>query len=189
MADAPDPASTPEGDFEKLFTDLVEEHQVMIYRYARFLVRDARLAEEISQDTFVTAYTKLQQEAPHGDAGPWLRGITRNLVMRARTRGKARLLFCDDETLDKVEGFWVQNQSTPTSQPGPRIEALRKCMEALSEDDARLLKLRYEQKCSRQGIADQLSLSAEGVKTRLRRLRGRLAECVRRRLSGSGGPS
>jgi len=184
------PLTAKAGDFNATFTELVESHQLMVYRYARFLVRDAEAADEITQEVFVTAYTKLREQQVEGEAGPWLRGVTRNLALRQRAKRKARVLFCDDETLLMAESAFVQSQAPLVSEEvkgNEKIEALRKCVQELNESEANLLKLRFEERRSREQIAETLMLSAEGVKTRLRRLRMKLFECAQRRMEGVKG--
>lgn len=170
-----------EDELDRRFVDLVEAHQVMVYRYARYLTGDPVLAEEISQDAFITAYRKLATEPPSGDTGAWLRGVARNLVLRARSKRKTRVLLFDDEGLEVAEKVWQQREQ-PGSHGDPRLDALRACMEGLNAGEMNLVKLRFEEDRSRQEIAEALQLSMEGVKTRLRRLRAKLLECTRRRL-------
>lgn len=172
------------GEWDRKFTEMVRTHQTMIYRYARYLVHDAALAEELAQDTFVTAYSKLRRESPEGEMGAWLRGVVRNLVLRARTKRKVQVLFTDEEGLEVAERVWARQELPENASADPRLEALRRCVGALSADDKQLLKLRFEEQRSREQLSELLRLSAEGIKTRLRRLRAKLLDCAKRRLAG-----
>ncbi|MCZ7646840.1 MAG: sigma-70 family RNA polymerase sigma factor [Planctomycetota bacterium] len=174
-------ASSGEDELDRRFTGLVREHQAMVGRYARYLVRDAVQAEEIAQDAFVTAYTKLRRDPPAGDLGAWLRGVVRNLVLRSRTKRKVQVVFTDEAGLEVAERVW---EAQPSGATDPRLDALRRCVDALDDGEKQLLKLRFEENRSRGKIAEALKLTGEGVKTRLRRLRARLFECTQRRLAG-----
>jgi RNA polymerase sigma factor (sigma-70 family) len=61
-------------------------------------------------------------------------------------------------------------------------EALRRCVDALPEDERQALFRRYRDGLSLEAAAPALGLSAEGLKTRLRRLKERLKECVEQRI-------
>ena len=84
----------------------------------------------------------------------------------------------------------MQSQSLQVSEEehgSANLEALRKCVQQLNESEMQLLKLRFEERRSREKIAEALMLSAEGVKTRLRRLRMKLFECTNRRVAAAKG--
>ena len=65
------------------------------------------------------------------------------------------------------------------------VEALRGCVEKLSERQRQALSLRYWKKVPREEMGARLGIGGEGVKGLLRRIRAALKECVGRSLGGS----
>ncbi len=66
------------------------------------------------------------------------------------------------------------------------VEALRKCLATLNGKDRKMLQLRYADGKSRAEMARLGEMSEDGVKSLMRRVRGRLGQCVRRRLRAGG---
>ena len=69
-----------------------------------------------------------------------------------------------------------------TDAAADRADALRACVERLPEKSRRLLELRYEDDLPCDEIAARVGSSIDAVYQNLSRIRGRLEECVRRRL-------
>ena len=66
-------------------------------------------------------------------------------------------------------------------------EALRTCLEELSEKQRRLVDMRYAEKKSRSEMARLARMTENGIKSLLRRIRSVLGECVKRTLKLEGG--
>ena len=65
----------------------------------------------------------------------------------------------------------------------PRVAALRECLQKLSEEEQKLVELRFVQELSMQALGEAVGKGGEAVRMWLYRVRQRLAECVRRKLS------
>jgi RNA polymerase sigma-70 factor (ECF subfamily) len=91
-------ARARQGDREA-FGDLVERHQQAVFRAALVVLRSREDAEEVVQDTFVSAYRKL--DAFRGDSSfrTWLLAIAWNRAVdrRRRVRGWLRRFVSRDE--------------------------------------------------------------------------------------------
>ena len=57
----------------------MQEHYQMLFSYAVTLCKEASLAEDVVQETFVTAYQQLNDFDCSRDFGAWIRGIARNI--------------------------------------------------------------------------------------------------------------
>ena len=64
-----------------------------------------------------------------------------------------------------------------------RIAALRQCLQQLSPPEQTVIDLRFVQELSLQAIGEQLGRGAEAARLFLYRIRQRLADCVKKRLS------
>ena len=61
-------------DLEKIY----REYFTIVYRYTLSISRDAHLAEEITQETFVKAFQKLKSFRGDSDISVWLCQIAKN---------------------------------------------------------------------------------------------------------------
>lgn len=78
------------------FTPLVEKYQAVVYGLAFSLVGDFSLAQDIAQETFITAYKKLNQ-LRHPERFPgWLKRITLNTA-RMWLRKRKEIPFGEGE--------------------------------------------------------------------------------------------
>ena len=170
-------------------TMLITEHQSSIYRYLRYLGADAASVEDLTQDTFLAAFKS--DSAPDMDNVPrrcaWLRGISRNLLLAHLRRGRTSPVRIDSAYLAQGEDVWSAQFAGDEDGSG-YTEALRQCLSALPDSDRGLLDLRYAHRKSRAEMAGMRKMTPDGIKSQLRRIRSRLAECVRRRVSAGGAP-
>ncbi len=66
------------------FRALVEAHQDRVFRICLYLLKDAARAEDLAQDTFVTAFRKMASFDPDkGTFSTWLITIARRLCLNA----------------------------------------------------------------------------------------------------------
>lgn len=108
--DEVDPAAVraaASGDVDA-FEDLVRTLQAPVWRFLRDLVGDPDLAEDLTQETFVRAYTRLPTYEFRSRFSTWLFQVARNVgidALRSRSR-RARLL---------------QRVVPPDDDPGPAV--------------------------------------------------------------------
>ncbi len=80
------------GDLDA-FDILVRSFQEPVWRYLRRMVSDPALAEDLAQETFLRAYTRLDTFAHRSRFSTWLFQVARNLAVDAlRTRERRHLL-------------------------------------------------------------------------------------------------
>ena len=132
-------------------------------------------AAELAQDTLVEGF--LARERLRGDpmdpqvAGPWLRGIARNLL-RASQRQTAR------STPHEVS---LDNFAEASSEPepeDPRLEPLRLAIDRLPETSRSVLYLHYLEDSPLADVAALLGISERAVEGRLRRARHALQQLL-----------
>lgn len=76
------------GDLDA-FDVLVRSFQEPVWRYLRGMVSDAALAEDLAQETFLRAFTRLHTFAYRSRFSTWLFQVARNLAVDA-LRGRER---------------------------------------------------------------------------------------------------
>lgn len=166
---------------------LVRAHQAELYRYMRYLGAGNEAAEDLVQDTFLAAFRS--DAAPEsGDdrqVARWLRGVARNLFLRYCRKRSRRPATLSRPVLEQMEATWAE-AFLRGGDGFDYVEALRRCLERLPAGQRRALDLRYAERRSRAEMAGLLAMTENGVKSLLRRLRAKLADCVERRLGMEG---
>lgn len=98
-------------DLDGHFTELVVDHQQLVYGVALRVVRDAAGAEDVAQEVFVRAYRAMrrypEERVRELRLRPWLGRMTLNL---ARNAIRSRRLHAD---LDEVGEFEQRNEEGP----------------------------------------------------------------------------
>jgi RNA polymerase sigma-70 factor (ECF subfamily) len=185
MDDADCVAAVLRGDGEA-FAHLVRRYHRRLYFCVVGKITDSSEAEDIVQKTFVSAFHNLVAFDPGEPLFPWLRGIALNHCRNA-WRQAARRARLKDRLLEAKR---AELQLGLLDQPDPGEEhrhvALRQCLEGLSEPEQKAVQLRFVEELSLREIGQSLGKTAEAARLFLFRIRTRLAECVKRRLSLSG---
>ena len=84
------------------FDEIVERHKGAVFRAALFALRNREDAEDVTQETFITAYGKLDTFRGESRLRTWLSRIAWNRSMDHRRRGRFRSFLHLDEP-DAVE--------------------------------------------------------------------------------------
>jgi RNA polymerase sigma-70 factor (ECF subfamily) len=72
-----------EGD-TVAFAVMIRRYQNLVYATAFQILKDTALAEDVAQETFVTAFQSLRDLRTESSFPPWLRKIARNLALASR---------------------------------------------------------------------------------------------------------
>ncbi|HEX9849153.1 RNA polymerase sigma factor [Candidatus Deferrimicrobium sp.] len=72
-----------EGD-TAAFAVMIRRYQNLVYATAFQILKDTALAEDVAQETFVTAFRSLRDLRTESSFPPWLRKIARNLALASR---------------------------------------------------------------------------------------------------------
>ena len=172
---------------------LVKRNNRRLFRVARAVVRDDAEAEDIVQETYVSAFTKLDSFRGSSLFSTWLTRIALNEALgRARKRRPAAEL-AELDASDGHNGGSVIMFPTSLKPPGADAELARKQVRDLLEkavdelpDPFRLVFiLRDIEEMSIEDTAIQLALKPETVKTRLHRARRLMRVAVEKQLAGT----
>jgi RNA polymerase sigma-70 factor (ECF subfamily) len=125
-----------EGDADA-FGALVRRYQKRIYRLAVHLLRDAAEAEDVTQETFVRAYSALGRFDGRSEPFTWMYRIAVNLSLNTiRSRKTNRKATTVDDP--RIEGLLVEQRPSiadPSAASADRELALALCegIDGLSE--------------------------------------------------------
>ena len=162
------------GDPEA-FATLVDEHQRYVYNLALRVVRDENEALDLTQETFVRAWTALPNFRGQSQFRTWLYRITTNLCYNRLPGLRRSLNDLGDDVLPEV----VESEDT-ASNPLRVLESneiriqLHQAIDQLDANYKILIVMRYHDELSYEDIASLLNLPLGTVKTGLFRAREKL---------------
>lgn len=158
------------------YGELVARHQALVYGFLRWRTGSAEDAEDLSQETFLRAWSRLGRFDPGRRLSAWLLAIARREEASARRRRRRRAV------IDARLGTGPQPAGPPAvGEPGVPDEhrALRAAMESLlSPDERAALFLRYAAGLDIAEVATVLGRSRVGTRVLLFRCRERLLAAI-----------
>jgi RNA polymerase sigma factor (sigma-70 family) len=169
------------GDVDA-FNALVLHYQDRIYTVAYRLLRDREAAADIAQETFITAYRKLNTYRGGSFIG-WLSRITTNRCydeLRSHQRHPT-------DYIEDLPGHEADDgPPLPAATPSPEqstlenelYQAVQDCITALKADQRAVLVLSDVQGLSYQEVADATGATLGTVKSRLSRARQAVRRCL-----------
>ncbi len=188
VSDASDPlneteviASARAGSLDA-FGELVRRYQANIRACLVIRLKNPHDAEDLAQDTFITAFQKLPDFDTKLPLGPWLRGIAFNLLRNFQKKNRPFAIGGETELAGLIDAR-IAERHTP-HQESTLFTALEDCMEKLDPSARQLLHRRYHDDAPVQDIAKESQRNHSTVTMQLHRLRAALAECIRNHSEG-----
>ena len=156
------------------FGTLVKTFQHLAYNCAYKLLNDPGLAEDITQEAFITAYQKLHQLRDPGAFPGWLCQITRTQCHRWQRQRRVTMTEIDSADTALV------------GAPGPEVNIEQRdlagrvlaAIDALPEHEQIVIRLFYLQGYSIKEIGEMLCLPLTTIKKRLQYARGRMKQSI-----------
>jgi RNA polymerase sigma-70 factor (ECF subfamily) len=163
------------------FAQLFEEYSAPIYNYVLRMVADPDRAADITQDTFIKAYRKLDTVNEASSRRSWLYRIATNTAIDDMRRRRMVTPMSDDQPAFA---------NRPDHGPGPEAqvmaatldERIQRALMTLRPNHRQCLLLSDLEDMSAQQIGEVMGLSYAAVRTLLCRARGEM----RRALSDEG---
>jgi RNA polymerase sigma-70 factor (ECF subfamily) len=180
------------GD-QEAFTELVERHSETIYNLALRMMNNPQEAEEVLQDTFISAFRAINRFEGRSRLSTWLYRIAYNAaLMRLRRRELTTISL--DEPLTGEDGDPMPRQFVDWSAVPDDVllkselgAVLREAVAGLSEGLRAVFVLRDIEGLSTAETAAALDLTETNVKVRLHRGRLALREALTEYFVTSGG--
>ena len=173
-----------QGDLNA-FNTLVLHYQDIAYNVAYRLMSDPAQAEDITQDAFISAYTKLNTYRG-GSFKAWLLRIVTNAgydELRRRKRRPTTQLEpeTDDGELLESASWLVADDETPEEAAlrSELDEAIRHCLDGLQPEFKAVVVLIDVQGLDYADAATAIGRPVGTIKSRLARARSRMQECLR----------
>lgn len=173
-------AKTIAGE-QEAFGQLIHKYQPRLYNAMVHFLRNHAEAEDVVQDAFVLALTKLESFKGNSQFYTWLYRIAHNAAI-SKLRKKRPTMSLDHGTSDEQSpGFAVPDDG---ERPGERMEkdeqiqSLMDAVARLSDEHRSILILREMEGMDYEAIAGVLQLPVGTVRSRLHRARGCLREMM-----------
>ncbi len=164
------------GD-ENAFSELVKKYQKQVHALAWRKIGDFHIAEEITQDTFLRAYQKLPTLKKPQRFASWLYVIAANRcnTWLHKQQSRAQLLKNKGGVRPEKPSYseYVIEENERISVQAQR-EVVKKLLAKLQESERTVMTLHYFAEMSCTEIGAFLGVSANTVKSRLRRAQQRL---------------
>lgn len=165
------------------FGALVERYQRTLYYFVVGKVADDTEAKDIVQKTFVVAFQNLATFRLRESFFAWLKGIALNHCRNEWRRYQSQARLAGRLLEEKRAELELASFDTRAEESEHPLTALRHCLEQLAPEEKTVIELRFVQELPLAAIGEQLDRGAEAVRLFLYRIRQRLAECVKKRLS------
>ncbi|MFZ5438659.1 MAG: RNA polymerase sigma factor [Myxococcota bacterium] len=154
--------------------ELVVRHRGAVFRLLRRLTRDDARAEDLTQETFVTALARLDAWRGEGTARGWLLAIARSRLLMDRRSPGARQEPAEDASLERLglaAGWGAPMDPEALTARLEQQSVLERALEALDDEAREVLTLRDLEGLSGEETAQALGLSLAAMKSRLHRAR------------------
>ncbi|WP_242962435.1 MULTISPECIES: RNA polymerase sigma factor [Eubacteriales] len=164
------------------FSTLVEQYQKLVYTVCYQLVRDHQLAEDLTQDTFVAAFSHMD-DCPPEHYKPWLARIAANKARdHLKSAWNRRVTAPGDEAMPETAAVGA-------APPGPEdltvseteAEAIRQMVKDLREPYYQVSVMYFLQERSVDEIARALRRPPKTVHTQLYRAKRLLQQQITER--------
>src|SRR5262245_61580954 len=171
-------AGVRRGD-ENAFRLIFEQHHRFVFRFLYGMVGERRLAEELTQETFMRAYKNIGTLRQEVKLLSWLCGIARHLALHSlRSRpGKNQWIRIDDQEVVELK----DDQLGPeTRMLNTELKAvIHDALAALDEDKRCVFTLKVLQQMSYEEIAEVTGCSIPKLKTDLHRAKAQMRRLIR----------
>lgn len=164
------------------FVRLLGQNQRRIFLYVLSLVPVWSDAEEIVQEANVVLWREFGKFQPGTNFAAWSCKVAFHQVLAFRKRRQRDRLTFDDDVLETLG----QEAQTLGDELEDRTHALAGCLERLPAPQRELVRLRYQENCSVESIAQTQRRTLDAVYRALSRVRQTLHDCITRKLGQEG---
>jgi RNA polymerase sigma-70 factor (ECF subfamily) len=162
------------------FARLVEHHGQGVLIFLSVRMNNFAEAEDLAQDTFVTAWRRLADFDVESPLGPWLRGIARHLMQNHWRKRRAEAIGGSEELAALLQ---AADDESGWEQCPESLEALRYCISRLESVSQLLVRKRYEEGATIEELAELTQRKPSALTMHLHRIRQTLRLCIERKLA------
>lgn len=171
---------------KEAFSNIVRCYEQSVRGFLSRYSRRSEVIDDLAQEVFITAYKDLHRFDGQAPLGAWLLGIAKNRALhylRGESRRKKREGHSLDAALNDQRIATMETQSVDEAKS--ESVALSECLEDLPAHSYDLIQAYYYNKSTAEQLAKDEGQKSSTIRMRLVRVRRRLADCIRQRLSVS----
>ena len=148
--------------------DLYDRFGRLVYSVILAIVRDAGVAEDLVQETFLRVWNRMNAfEAGKGALGPWLLAIARNRAIDYIRSVQSRMQRNTYEfDVREHPSLFVDMEKDVLNTDSARV--IRKALEKLTENQRKVIELAYYEGLSQSEMAERMGQPLGTVKTWVR---------------------
>ncbi len=165
---------------EAAFVAFYRQHQSSVYRFALHMSGKTEIAEEVTQEVFLTVMSVAKQyDSKRGSVVSYLYGITRNFVLRCLERERPYIAALDDVENEQAGVVADEHDLLGELARNEQIESLRKAVLALPPAYREVVVLCDLNEMDYAQAAGALGCAIGTIRSRLHRARALLMEKMR----------
>lgn len=157
---------------DEAFDALLERHKDRLYSYIYFIVKNADVADDLFQETFMKAIITLQEKryVANGKFAAWLTRIAHNLIIdQFRTERNENTISNDESETELFESNDLADRSLEMELVNEQtLKDVRRLMDHLPAAQREVVFMRYYQNLSFKEISETTGVS---INTALGRMR------------------
>lgn len=156
----------------------VIQYKDKIWALIYSILRDYHLSEDVVQEVcffIVNNPDKYDEKRPFL---PWALGIARFKAFEAVRRSEKQATLLNDDILERIQNDLVEFER----DEDVRISALQNCLTEVSQENKKILMMKYVEKLSAQTIAEKIDRTPTATFSLLQRLRTTLATCINKKI-------
>ena len=164
------------GD-ENAFENLIQKYQRQLHAHALRKIGDFQIAEDITQETFLRVYQKLDTLNNPAQFSKWLYAIVDHLCIawfrknRLQTQSMQEIHISETEA--EAYSRYIATEHVKATAEAQR-DLVKKLLTTLKENDREVITLHYFEEMTSSEIGEVLGVSENTIKSRLHRARQRL---------------
>jgi len=166
-----------------LFSSFLERYARPIHSMIIRIVPCREDAEELTQDTFIKAFRKLDTYKGDCNFSTWLYRIAYNTAISATRKKKWTFPVLDENIINNIPDDAV-DEFLNKEDDEMVLKKLEQALDVLNVEDRALITLYYMEEKSINEVASILQLTPENVKVKLFRVRKKIYTLVKARENG-----
>jgi RNA polymerase sigma-70 factor (ECF subfamily) len=170
------------ADRHEEFVVLMTRHQRQIWWFINSLLPAATDADDVLQETSLVLWRKWDQFDREREFVAWACGIARLQVFKFVRENKSKRIYLNEIVLGEIADI-AQREIQNMTRVENRLTALKECVQSLTEPERSLIRNRYDNAWTTQRLAEELNRPLVTVYKTLARTRGKLSDCVNRKLA------
>ena len=166
------------GD-ENAFASLIRKYQRQVHAHALRKIGDFQIAEDITQETFLRVYQKLETLNNPTHFSKWLHTIVNHLCIAWHRKNRLHTKSLQEIHISNIEAETysrhIATEHAKTTAQAQR-ELVKKLLAELKENDREVITLHYFEEMTSSEIGEFLGVPENTIKSRLHRARQRLQQ-------------